>query len=286
MKKFFVILSVIIVLVILVLFSKMRNKPIKTEEIVRTVSYEIVKKGEIKIYQDFYGKIEGYKQTEIFPDVPGRFLEYKVSEGDYVKKDQVVAELDRSIPGVSFEKAKVVSPVDGTVYELSLNKGDFVTNQTPVCMIVDDAKKIAKVTVSSEILGMIKNGTLAFVEVDEQKFDGRVVRVSKYPNNYTNLGSVDVLFYGKGNLINKGCTVKILLERKENVLLVPFESLKNEQEKEYLFIMKEGVAKRIDVKTGLKNEFLVEVISGLNEGDTVITVGSDMVKNGQKIKVR
>jgi len=286
MKKFFVVLSVIIVIVILVLFSKTRNKPIKTEEFVRTVSYEIVKKGEIKIYQDFYGKIEGYKQTEVFPDVPGRFLEYKVSEGDYVKKDQVIAELDRSIPGVSFEKAKVVSPIDGTVYELSLNKGDFVTNQTPVCMIVDDANKIAKVTVSSEILGKIKNGTLAFVEVDGQKFDGRVVRVSKYPNNYTNLGSVDVLFSGKGNLINKGCTIKILLDSKENVDLVPFESVKNEQEKEYVFVMKDGTANRMDVKTGLKNESFVEIISGLNEGDTVITIGSDMVKNGQKVKVR
>jgi len=36
----------------------------------------------------------------------------------------------------------------------------------------------------------------------------------------------------------------------------------------------------------LKNESFVEIISGLNEGDTVITIGSDMVKNGQKVKVR
>ncbi|MEO0281454.1 MAG: efflux RND transporter periplasmic adaptor subunit [candidate division WOR-3 bacterium] len=286
MKKFFVILSIIVVLIVFVIFSKTRNRPIKSEEFVRTVSFSLAKNEEIKIYQDFYGKIEGYKQTEVFSDVPGRFLEYKVSEGEYVRKDQIIAEIDRSIPGVSFEKAKVISPIDGRVYDLSINKGDFVTNQTPVCMIVDDASKIAKVSVSSELLEKIKNGTFAQVEVDEKKFNGKVIRVSKYPNNYTNLGSIDVLFTGDGNLINKGCTVKILLEKKNDVLTVPFESVKNDQNGEYVFVLKNGIAIKVDVKTGLKNESQVEIVSGLDMGDTIVTIGSDMLKDGQKVKVR
>lgn len=286
MKKFLVILSIILVLIIFIIFSKTRNKPLKMEEFVRTVSYSLVDKQEIKIYQDFYGKIEGYKQTEIFSDVPGRFLEYKVSEGEYVKKDQVVAEIDRSIPGVSFEKAKVISPIDGRVYELSINKGDFVTNQTPVCMIVEDANKIAKVSVSSEMLDKVKNGTFAQVEVDGKKYDGRVIRVSKYPNNYTNLGSIDIMFNSDGNLINKGCTVKILLEAKKDVLTVPFESVKNDQNGEYVFVLKNGIVNKVEVKTGLRNESQVQIMSGLILGDTVITIGSDMLKDGQKVKVR
>lgn len=286
MKKLFVILSIIVILVGFVIFSKTRNKPIKSEEFVRTVSYSLAKTEEIKIYQDFYGKIEGYKQTEVFPDVPGRFLEYKVSEGEYVKKDQIIAEIDRSIPGVSFEKAKVISPIDGRVYDLSINRGDFVTNQTPVCMIVDDANKIAKVNVSSEMLEKIKNGTFAQIEVDEKKFDGKVIRVSKYPNNYTNLGSIDVLFTGGENLINKGCTVKILLERKNNVLTVPFESVKSDQNNEYVFVLKNGIVTKVNVRTGLRNESQIEIVSGINEGDTIITIGSDMLKDGQKVKVR
>lgn len=286
MKKLFIIISIIIIIFALVMVSKIRKKSVKGEEFIKTVAYDLVKKDRVDIYQTFFGKVEGVKQTEIFPDVPGRFIEYKVSEGEFVKKDQVIAYLDRSIPGMVFEMVKVLSPIEGIVYELSLNKGDFVSNQTPVCMIVDDRKKIARINVSSEFLGKIKNGSLAEVEIEKEKFTGRVIRISKYPNNFTNLGSVDIEFEGKGNFVNTGCSIKILLESKKDVFVVPYESVKSDEKGDFLFLLKNGIANKIYVKTGLKNQDLVEIVDGVVQDDTVVTIGSDMIRDGQKVKVR
>ncbi len=286
MKKLFIIISIIVLIFALVMVSKIRKKTIKGEEFIKTVAYDLVKKDRVDIYQTFFGKVEGVKQTEIFPDVPGRFIEYRVSEGEFVKKDQVIAYLDRSIPGMVFEMVKVLAPVEGVVYELSLNKGDFVSNQTFICMIVDDRKKIARINVSSEFLGKIKKGSFAEVEIENEKFTGKVIRISKYPNNFTNLGGVDIEFEGKGNFINSGCSVKILLESKKDVFVVPYESIKSDENGDFVFLLKNKIANKIYVKTGLKNQALVEVVNGVVENDTVITIGSDMIKDGQKVKVR
>ena len=61
--------------------------------------------------------------------------------------------------------------------------------------------------------------------------------------------------------------------------------LQNSVKKYYIFVVDSGSAKLKEVKTGILNNGQVEISSGINLGDSVIVVGQNIVKEGQKVNV-
>lgn len=286
MKKYFVFIIIIAVIVFSLAIAKLKAKKLTTETIVKAVSHEVVSLGSISIVQDFYGKIEGYNQTEIYSDVPGRFIKYTVEEGSYIKKNDVIAEIDRSVPGMSFETAKVLSPIDGIVYELNVMKGDAVAPAMPVAMVAENSKVVARVYISADLLSSVNRGIRAEINVDGNILSGYVDRKSAFVNNLTQMGSVDIVISGGSKYLNRSCTVKLFLTEKKNVKAIPFEALRADSTGEFVFVYKENSVKKTIVKTGLKNSLAVEITDGINTGDTIVTRGSDMIKDGQTVKLR
>lgn len=286
MKKYFVFIIIIVVIALSLAVSKITAKKPIAEATLKAVSYEVVSLKSISVSQDFYGKIEGYNQTEIYPDVPGRFIKYTIEEGAYVKKNDVIAEIDRSVPGLSFETAKVLSPIDGLVYDLNMMRGDAVSPSMPVAMVAENSRVVARVYVSADILSSINRGIRAEINVDGNVLSGYVDRKSAFVSNLTQMGSVDIVISGGSKYLNRSCTVKLILTEKKNVKTVPFESLKEDSTGEFVFVYREGTAIRHSVKTGLKNSISVEITEGINAGDTIVTRGSDMIKDGQRVNLR
>jgi len=286
MKKYLIFVVIIAVILLSLGIAKATaKKPVK-EENVKSVSYEVVSLGSISTMQDFYGKIEGFNQTEIYPDVPGRFIRYTVEEGAYVKKNDVIAEIDRSVPGLSFETAKVLSPIDGLVYDLNMMKGDATAPSMPVAMVAENSRVVARIYASADVLSSINRGIRAEIYVDGNTLSGYVERKSAFVNNLTQMGSVDIMVSGGSKFLNRSCTVRLFLSEKKNIKVIPFESMRSDSAGDYVFVYSSGTALLKRIKTGMKNGESVEVTEGINAGDTIVTRGSDMIKDGQNIKLR
>ena len=287
MKKYIITLFVFIVIIGIILIGNKKMKKIEHKEYVRIVGYEIIEKGEVSIINNFYGKIQGKNQTEIFSDVPGKFIHYTVKEGDYVKKNQTIAEIDRSIPGMNFENAKVRAPIEGIVYDLIFEKGMPVVPQRPIAMISDNKKLIAQCDVSSEDLSKIQKDNKVNVYIEDKKYSGQIIRKSQYVNNMTNLGSVDILVKtDKKNMINKACLAKIYIIDKKNTLRIPIEAYQVMDNEEFVYTYSNNKAHKVLIKSGIHGDNYIEVLSGLNIGDTLITVGSKIIRNNQKVKIK
>ncbi|MGE3062960.1 MAG: efflux RND transporter periplasmic adaptor subunit [bacterium] len=286
MKKYLIFVIIIAVILLSLFIAKATAKKPAMEITVKTVAHEVVSLGGISVVQDFYGKIEGYNQTEIYPDVPGRFIKYTVDEGAYVKKNDVIAEIDRSVPGMSFETAKVLSPIDGLVYDLNMMRGDAVAPSMPVAMVAENSRVVARVYVSADLLSTINRGIRAEINVDGNILSGYVDRKSAFVNNFTQMGSVDIVISGGSKYLNRSCTVKLYLTEKKNVKVISFEALRADSVGDFVFVYKEGAVTKRPVKTGLKNSASVEITEGINIGDTIVTRGSDMIKDGQTVKLR
>ena len=67
--------------------------------------------------------------------------------------------------------------------------------------------------------------------------------------------------------------VDLILESKANALLVPTQAIIPEQSGQKVFIAHNGKAKAVKVEIGTRTNLHIEVISGLNPGDTVLTTG-------------
>jgi membrane fusion protein (multidrug efflux system) len=78
-------------------------------------------------------------------------------------------------------------------------------------------------------------------------------------------------------------TVK-LIRAERPALMLPEEALVPEGNKKFVFVVRDGKAARVEIETGRRRPGEVEVVSGLDEGDQVITEGTQKVREGAPVK--
>ena len=80
--------------------------------------------------------------------------------------------------------------------------------------------------------------------------------------------------------------VKLILAERENALVIPEEAIVPQGAKTTVWKIVDGKAMRTEVKTGLRRAAKVEIIEGLQLGDTVVTAGQlRLSKDGTQVKV-
>jgi RND family efflux transporter MFP subunit len=80
-------------------------------------------------------------------------------------------------------------------------------------------------------------------------------------------------------------TADFTLARKENVLTLPSSVVVERDGEAFVFVVDDGKARQRPLRIGLRNEALVEVVSGLQAAERVIQRGRNKVKDGQAVEV-
>ena len=78
--------------------------------------------------------------------------------------------------------------------------------------------------------------------------------------------------------------VELILETITNAVLIPTQAIIQEMEGPKVFISRNGKAERIDVTTGIRTDRELEILSGLNTGDTLITTGLLQIRQGIQLE--
>jgi len=301
MKKAVIILLVFIVVVLIVYRAKVvlertRLEDIKTEKEITAVQVELVKKGSLSLSLNLIGDVEGKEEVDIFPKAGGKLVELKVKEGDRVKKEQVVAVVDRDVDGVKFERVEVASPVDGTVGMVYLDEGASVSPPepapsmgTPIIKVINMDQVKVVVNVVEKDLGKISSGQQAMIKVDaypEKIFTGIVSLISPVVNQLTRTAPVEVTVPNPNHLLKPGmfAQAEISLGNLEELILIPAHTILQEGGKKKVFVVMDGKAVTRDVETGISQRDWVEIKSGLAENDSLIVSGQYMVKENEPVK--
>jgi len=221
----------------------------------------------------------------------------KVKEGDRVKKDQVVALVDRDVEGVKFQLAEVTSPMDGIVGLIYLDEGAEVSPPSPgpgmgtalMKVINMDQVKVV-VNVVEEDLGKISVGQKATIKVDtypDRTFSGKVNLISPLVNPLTRAVSVEITLSNPKHLLKPGmfAYAEISLGKKKDLILIPAHAIVEETGKKKVFVVTGGKAVSRMVETGISQEGWVQIKSGLAEDDSLIVVGQYLVKNNEPVKI-
>ncbi len=213
-------------------------------------------------------------------------------------------------------KTTIYSPMSGTVTALNNEIGEKVLGTSfnlgsQIMTISDLSKMECQVDVSETDVTLVKIGDTARIQIDafpDKIFTGYVYEIA---NSATakSLGTQEevVNFIVKIRIINEGfdlrpgmsCTVDIEVNKKENILAVPIQSvtaredemssntnetdnenlisrkeedksMKKKKIQEIVFVIENGIAKKKAVKTGISDDSYIEIIEGLNEGDEVV----------------
>ena len=154
-----------------------------------------------------------------------------------------------------------------------------------VIMISENEHQI-EIDIPESDIGLIDLGQEAKVTLDafpEQEFSGKVVEIEPAETIIqgvvyykTKIGFFDKISAIDGK-VKTGMTANIIItiDSKENVLVVPLRAIKEKDSVKFVRVASDKASQdyaEIEVEIGLRsNQGTVEIISGLNEGDKVIT---------------
>lgn len=185
----------------------------------------------------------------------------------------------------------VRAPAGGVVTEKLVETGAVVGAQTRLFTIAEVSTLVSRVGVSELDVGSLRVGQSARVMLDAypgQRFEGRIRRIFPSADPATRLVPVEVALTGEAAKAARPgylARVSFALGARDDVLLVPASAVVGQAGAQQVFVVVNGKAERRSVETGLSSEGRVEIVSGLQAGEAVVTTGSNNVRNNADVRV-
>jgi HlyD family secretion protein len=191
--------------------------------------------------------------------------------------DEVVVQ--KQILEKNLEQSSIKAEFDGVITELNVHQGGMTRTGVPVVEIQDDSNLGIYVEVLAEDAQELMRG-MDFNIVDD---DGKVIEtilISRiYPKAQSKVSDLGVeqkrvrveadlndINYKLGSEVD----IEIVLQEKNNVLLVDKDAVYEKENKKYVTIVDGNKQTEVEIITGLEDDTHVEVLSGLNENDIVL----------------
>jgi HlyD family secretion protein len=173
--------------------------------------------------------------------------------------------------------ATIPAPISGVVASVSTQEGETVAaglNAPTFVTIIDLSRLQVDAYVDEVDIGKVRLGQRAVFTVDTfpgREFEGKVTAI--YPKeNVVNYDVVINIGSPYGGLLRPEMTasVTILMEARRDVLAVPTKAVKRHRGKTVAYVLEDGRAEACEIKVGWKDGWWIEVVSGLEEGQTVL----------------
>ena len=207
-------------------------------------------------------------------------FELRASEFEVDQQKLVVEELQRRVDGLSIN-----SPVDGIVGDLLVDQKAAVTRDTPIMAVVDLSRFEIDVLVPEGYADDLSIGMSADIQSGGQRFEGELVAVS--PEVVNNQVAARVRFVGDGPLglrQNQRLTTRILLAEYADVVMVQRGQFLDTGGGRMAYVVSEDrVAQRRQIRTGAYSLGAVEILAGLEPGETIVISNLDPFRGADTV---
>lgn len=235
------------------------------------------------------GEVKSRTETSIYPDTSGKVSRLLKSLGDFVRRGEVIAYVDPSRPGSAYAASPVIATVSGTLIQLPVNVGDTVSTSTALAVIGSLQDLEITVNVSEKYSSYLKDGLPAYVSLvsaPDTSYTAHIVSVSPVVNSASRTQEVDLILNQQDERIRPGmfAQVRLVILEEKDAFVVPLSAIRSYNDQPAVFVVSpDDTARRVIVALGISNDNDVQVVSGLEQGDRVITAGA--VTEGIKVHV-
>lgn len=206
--------------------------------------------------------------------------------------------------GNNLSYTEVRSPVKGVVGTLPYRVGTLVSPQMvqPLTSVSDNAEMWVYFSVSEkELQGMMRRHgsrdkvlasfppvSLTLSDGSEYPHRGQIETLSGVVNPQTGAVQVKTVFQNPDRQLLSGSVGNVVMPHSErNVIVIPKNATYEVQDKVYAYRVKDNTAESVEIKVATfndGNEYIV--LSGLENGDVIVTEGVGSLRDGQTIKTR
>jgi RND family efflux transporter MFP subunit len=267
-----------------------QGSPVKKGQLLFTLSSENLLEDNVKLrYEEAKNRMgksrSQYRRHQVLHEQEAiSEKQYQESRSAYVEDSLRYYSLANNI---SEGGIRVTAPVSGTIHELRISDGEYTNPGKILAILSTNRNLMLRADLPQQYFGQLDqietaNFRPAYTDrvftVEEMKGSLLAVGVSVAENNHY----LPVIFRleNEGNLLEGAfAEVYLLTSSRPDILSVPVGALGEEQGGHYLFVQISGesYSKRF-VATGQHNGLFVEIISGLESGDRVVTEGFSLIK--------
>ncbi|NLB63834.1 MAG: efflux RND transporter periplasmic adaptor subunit [Fibrobacter sp.] len=299
---------------------------------VRITTAQIQPITEIRKYS---GGIQGADMTMIKAPVSERIVKLPIRVGSFVRKDQVVVELETDGNSPNYQNAKqglellektyermlavyekggitkqqldevemqlkttrtnfekltkatsLTSTETGVVTDIFFKLGNTVEAGSYIASISKIDKLLLMLNITSEEIHRFKKGMDSYIKVGNETIYGKVTEVPLAANPMTRFFPVEVTFQNKDRLLLPNMFVDAYVNlRTDTTLCVPNHALLYEHGRHVVYKVKDNIAEKVVVKTGITSTNITQITEGLDPEDTIVLEGFNNLQSGAKIKV-
>ncbi len=180
------------------------------------------------------------------------------------------------------------SPISGIVSLKNVNKSQMVTAGSVAYQISNIDKVVATINVTENIINLLSKGQEVSVYIESlgETVTGVITEINPVASQSSTY-PVKITIDNEKHLIKPGmfCKVEIVSESSNNTLVLPREAVLRNMDEFYVYTVNDGVTSMKKVQVGIDNGEEIEIISGLQSGDKVITEGQTYVSENEAVNV-
>jgi HlyD family secretion protein len=207
-------------------------------------------------------------------------FEIRASEFEVDTQELVVADLRRQVYDLAIK-----SPVNGIVGDLLVDQKAAVARDMPVMAVVDLTRFEIDVMIPESYADDLAIGMSAEISTGGQRYEGQLVAVS--PEVVNNQVASRVRFVGDGPTglrQNQRLTTRILLAEHSSVLMVQRGQFLDSGGGRLAYVVTDDrVAERRQIQTGARSLGAVEIVEGLEPGDTIVISNLDPFRGAETV---
>lgn len=178
---------------------------------------------------------------------------------------------------------KIKAPFDGIVLEKNMDTGNLAAPGNPI-MKIGNNTNVIHTFISQSLIKEIEKGMKAVVSMESlnREFESEVLEVSPDVDVFT--GNFRVKLKGSDKLF-PGMFAKVrFITGSEKIISVPRSAVVQRGQLSIVFVNDGGRADMRVIKTGRDINGMVEILSGLNEGEEIVVKNALMLKSGDKLE--
>jgi len=253
--------------------------------------------GQIQDYLALSGDIVSGSTVDTYSDAAGKVTRLFVAVGDRIARNQAIAEVDPSRPGMNYVASIVRAPIAGTVTALPAQVGMTISQQVSLARIAGNGALEIKLYVAERFISKMAKGLPCEIILDAwpgEVFRGNISEVAPTVDPGSRTMELRVNVDNPGSRLKAGmfAKVRIITEQKQNIVKIPSGAMIQRFGEDYVFTAEQDpgdpavlLARKKVIVPGILVDGVLEVHEGLRPDEDVIVKGQTLLEDGSHINI-
>ncbi len=208
--------------------------------------------------------------------------------------EQVTTDLEKLKADLELIKSRISqtelrAPFDGVIGLRLVSEGTYASPTTVIARLTKISPLKLEFSINERQANQIRPGIpVAFrIQGDLNEYNATVYAMESAIDMRTRTLKVRASYPNAGGKLKPGISAAISIRMKQidNTLTVPNQAVIAEMGRDIVYIYKDGIARQVALSKGIRTESQLQVLKGLDAGDTLIVTGIMQLRDGMPVKI-